>query len=85
MQAPGCTKPYQNGIIIPTYICNPMLQAELKEDWLDGWEAAIKLTTEVAQESRKVPRAAKDEQLSLEHSSAEEDFQVSESSDEETE
>ena len=28
-QAPGCTKPYQNGVTLPSFICNPKLNAEL--------------------------------------------------------
>ena len=60
-----------------------MPQADLKKDWLDGWDEAIKLTAEVALQIKKTTRVARHEQLSLEQGSAQEDQQVSEPSDEE--
>ena len=38
MQAPGCLLPYSNGITVPAYYKNPMVEGDLDGDMLEGWD-----------------------------------------------
>ena len=39
-QAPGCTRPFENGVRVPSFVRGGIAEAELDGSWLVGWAAA---------------------------------------------
>ena len=83
MQAPGCSLPYSNGIVVPVFYKNPLVADVLEKDQLEGWDELLQSIDQMALVKADHDESTISDQDPSENADAQGDEEMYDSSDEE--